>query len=130
MLTLNNDKLKTIIFHLLKKDVENGYYAFSWKYNDKTVEICYPYHPYIPLSMDQPSKESDEWKININLYQYDDRGTYSYSFGQDVDLTEREAMEIKWKLDDINDAMKQTLFDELADFALEEKGTQDELIED
>jgi hypothetical protein len=129
MLTLNNDKLKTIIFHLLKKDVEKGC-AFKWKYNDKIVEICYPFHPYVPVSIDQPCKESDEWKININLYQYDDRGTYSYFFGQDVDLTEREAMEIKWKLDDINDAMKQTLFDELADFALEEKGTQDELIED
>lgn len=129
MLTLNNDKLKTIIFHLLKKDTEKGC-AFKWKYNDKIVEICYPYRPYVPGSIDQPSKESDEWKVNINLYQYDDRGVYSYFFGQDVDLTEREAMEIKWKLDDNNDAMKQTLFDELADFALEEKGTQDELIED
>lgn len=129
MLTLNNDKLKTIIFHLLKKDTEKGS-SFRWRYNDKIVEICYPYRPYVPVSIDQPVKESDEWKININLYQYDDRGAYSYFFGQDVDLTEREAMEIKWKLDDINDAMKQTLFDELADFALEEKGTQDELIED
>lgn len=129
MLTLDNDKLKTIIFHLLKKDVEKGC-AFKWKYNDKIVEICYPFHPYVPSSIDHQPIKSDDWKININLFQYDNRGTYSYFFGQDVYLTEREAMEIKWKLDDISDAIKQTLFDELADFALEEKGTQDELIED
>lgn len=129
MLTLNNDKLKTIIFHLLKKDIEKGYY-FRWKYNNKAVEICYPYHPYVPFSIDQPVKESGEWITKISIYQYDDRGNCSYCFDQNVDLTEREAMEIKWRMNDICDRMKQNSFDELAEFALEEKGTQDELIED
>ena len=127
MFTPDSDKLKTIIFHLLKKKPMSNTPIPSWKYDNKEVTIGYPYHPYV---VDE-KKESNNWMVNINIFNSNapDENSY-YITGADVNLTEKEAMELKWALDDIADNLKETLFNELADFALENEGTQDELIDD
>ena len=127
MFTPDNDKLKTIIFHLLKKKPMVNASIPTWKYGDKEVTINYPYHPYVV----EDKKESNDWVTSINIFNdniVDENGYYVA--GANVNLTEKEAMEIKWTLDDISDNTRQTLFNELADFALENEGTQDELIDD
>lgn len=126
MFTPDNDKLKTIIFHLLKKKPMINASIPTWKYGDKEVTINYPCHPYIL----ENNEESNKWITNINIFNGDivnDDGYYVT--GADVNLTEKEAMELKWALDDIMDSAKQNLFDELASFALEEKGLQDDLLD-
>lgn len=124
----DNDKLKSIVFHLLKKKPIDDY-AIMWKYGKNTVSIGYPTN----LTSDKyeyeklvPSLEkTDEWSVNLTIFQ-----DHSYLQCLQVILTEKEAMEIKWALDDLNDELLQNRLNELAEFALEEKGTQDDLLED
>lgn len=125
MFTPDNDKLKNIVFHLLKKKPCNNY-TFMWDYGkNRSVSVGYPSN----ISYDEngvPTKTDDKtnWTMYITIYE---KQSYISSFP--ITLTEKEAMEIKWALDDINDELMQTRLDELADFALEENGTQDELLD-
>lgn len=70
------------------------------------------------------TNDKTSWTMYITIYE---KQSFISSFP--ITLTEKEAMEIKWALDDINDELMQTRLDELADFALEESGTQDELLD-
>lgn len=123
MFTPDNDKLKNIVFHLLKKKPCDSY-TFMWDYGkDRSVSIGYPSN----TSYDEngmPTNDKTSWTMYITIYE---KQSYISSFP--ITLTEKEAMEIKWALDDINDELMQTRLDELADFALEESGTQDELLD-
>ena len=125
----DNDKLKSVVFHLLKKEPMMNISAPTWKYGNKEVSVGYPFHPYVPEKENWVVNEN-EWKCNINIFNNNAKDENSYYVaGMDVDLTEKEAMEIKWALDDIANNLQQGIFDELVDFALEENGTQDELLD-
>lgn len=119
----DNDKLKNIVFHLLKKKPCDNY-TFMWNYGkNRSVSVGYPSN----ISYDEngtPTNDKTNWTMYITIYE---KQCYISSFP--ITLTEREAMEIKWILDDINDELMQTRLDELTDFALEENGTQDELLD-
>ena len=111
----NNDKIKSIIFHLLKKP------AFStvddvifWNLNDT------PWNYYCGIYY--PVKRDNTWSIHVAINKYNHVDAV-------IELTEREAMEIKWKLDDIRDTLEEKMWNDLADFALEEKGLQDDLLD-
>lgn len=123
MFTPDNDKLKNIVFHLLKKKPCDNY-TFMWDYGkNRSVSVGYPSN----ISYDEngtPTNDKTNWTMYITIYE---KQSYISSFP--ITLTEKEAMEIKWALDDINDELMQTRLDELADFALEENGTQDELLD-
>lgn len=134
MFTPDNEKLKKIIFHLLKKKFDYDDSQVSWTYNNKRVTICYPFHPYIKKSQDGPEDyykpDETKWAINISIYNTNNTNNIDhYIAGNNVDLTEKEAMEIKWALDDFYDNQKESYFNELADFALEDNGTQDDLLD-
>lgn len=118
----DNDKLKNIVFHLLKKKPCGIHH--SWNYGkNKSVSIGYPSN----INYDEngiPTDDKISWNMHITIYE--EQGFLGIF---PIILTEKEAMEIKWALDDINDELMQTRLDELADFALEESGTQDELLD-
>lgn len=126
----DNDKIKTIIFHLLKKEPTVYISTPTWKYGNKEVSISYPFHPYVQEKENWTTNEN-MWRCNINIFNSNAKDENSYYItGMEVDLTEKEAMEVKWALDDITSNLQQNIFNELAEFALEEIGTQDELIDD
>lgn len=108
----DNDKLKSIIFHLIKKpisDYTRFYNDFIWRLSDKEVVTLT-----VPLKNDDGS-----WKITLSTVA----STYR------VNLSEKEAMEIKWQLEDLFDVYAQDKLNSVADFALEEKGLQDDLLD-
>ena len=114
-----NDKLKTIVFHLLKKKPTYYYTQFPsqtvivWRINN---DEC--------ISLRLPFCFNDLWAVNLHISTTEGMQEYK------LETTEREAMEIKWAVDDFIDELKQDGLDKVANFALEEKGTMDELIED
>lgn len=122
MFTPDNEKLKTIVFHLLKKPIytifKDNYsmYIPVWTFDNKD-----PWKKY--YTMHYPTKRNNTWYIKIEFSQ-------STAISTVVKLTEKEAMEIKWQLEDIVDTFEEKLLNDLADFALEETGTQDELLDD
>ena len=72
--------------------------------------------------MHYPTKRNNTWYIKIEISQ-------NTAISAVVKLTEKEAMEIKWQLEDIVDTFEEKLLNDLADFALEEKGLQDDLLD-
>ena len=125
----DNDKLKSVIFYLFIKEPMVNISTPTWKYGNKEVSIGYPFHPYVPEKGNYVVNENT-WRCNINIFNNNAKDENSYYIaGMDVDLTEKEAMEIKWALDDISNNLQQGIFNELVDFALEENGTQDELLD-
>lgn len=116
MFTPDNEKLKTIVFHLLKKQNiahiadDKG---LRWRIDEDFVCIVYI-----------PEQEKNQYKCH--MYVYNKRAFKSY----EINLTEREAMEIKWQMQSIANNIEESMLNELADFALEENGTQDELLDD
>ena len=117
----DNDKIKSIIFHLLKKpafcaqcDSDYGYGVIFWNLNDT------PWNYYCGIHY--PVKRDNTWSIHVAINKYN-------HVDVTIELTEREAMEIKWKLDDIRDTLEEKMWNDLADFALEEKGLQDDLLD-
>lgn len=122
MFTPNNEKLKTIVFHLLKKPIYTIFndscsmYVPVWTFDNKN-----PWKKY--CTMHYPTKRNNTWYIKIEISQ-------NTAISAVVKLTEKEAMEIKWQLEDIVDTFEEKLLNDLADFALEENGTQDELLDD
>ena len=124
MLKPDNDKLKSIVFHLLKKKPLDDY-TFMWGYGDnRRVGLGYPSNVCYDENGMAKAGGPDDWTMYITIYE---KQCYLCSFP--INLTEREAMEIKWTLDDINDQLVEARINELADFALEESGTQDELLD-
>lgn len=117
----DNDKIKSIIFHLLKKP------AFCAQFgSDYVHDVIFwnlsdtPWSYYCGIYY--PVKHDNTWSIKVVINNYNSTNTT-------IELTEREAMEIKWQLDDIKDTLEEKMWDELADFALEEKGLQDDLLD-
>lgn len=108
----DNDKIKSIIFHLIKKpisDYTRFYGDFIWRISDKEV-----------VTLTTPLKNDDgSWKITLSTVASIYR----------VNLSEKEAMEIKWQLEDLFDVYAQDKLNSVADFALEEKGLQDDLLD-
>ena len=111
----DNDKIKSIIFHLLKKP------AFStvddvifWNLSGS------PWSHYCGIHY--PVKHDNTWSIKVTISNYNSTNTT-------IEITEREAMEIKWQLDDIKDTLEEKMWNDIADFALEEKGLQDDLLD-
>ena len=108
----DKDKLKSIIFHLIKKpisDYTRFYGDFIWRLSDKEV-----------VTLTTPLKDDlGSWKITLSTTA----STYR------VDLSEKEAMEIKWQLEDLFDTYAQNKLESVAEFALEEKGLQDDLLD-
>lgn len=117
----DNDKIKSIIFHLLKKP------AFSVQFgSDYVDDVIFwnlsdaPWSYYCGIYY--PVKHDNTWSIKVVINSYNSTNTT-------IELTEREAMEIKWQLDDIKDTLEEKMWNNLADFALEEKGLQDDLLD-
>ena len=112
----DNEKLKSIVFHLLKKKIHYGndtYIAWLVRIDGAHVDFA---------SIDFPEKREtdDTWYLHFQNF------TNNYI----VDLSEKEAMEIKWQMEDLLDELEQNRLDITAEFALETKDTQDELLED
>lgn len=126
MFTPDNEKLKSIVFHLLKKPAFN-------KYQDVSEDDCLywtfalnsdnPFKKCIGVTWPNFQKEENNWQMRIFVDDY-------YRVMQTIKLSEKEAMEIKWQLDDIADSLDEKLWNDVANFALEETGTQDELLDD
>lgn len=126
MFTPNNEKLKTIVFHLLKKPAFNKcqddleHYSLYWTF---ALNSDNPFKKYIGVTWPEFQKDENNWQMKIYIAE-------SYRITQTIKLSEKEAMEIKWQLDDIADSLDEKLWNDVADFALEENGTQDELLDD
>ena len=126
MFTPDNEKLKTVVFHLLKKpafskcqdDLEH--YSLYWTF---ALNFDNPFKKYVGVTWPEFQKDENNWQMKIYIAE-------SYRITQTIKLSEKEAMEIKWQLDDIADSLDEKLWNDLADFALEENGTQDELLDD
>ena len=119
----DNDKLKTIVFHLLKKKPTSYYIPFycpavvMWHINNdnKITET---------VSVNTPALRDLKWSFVLHVT------TKGISKDYTVHVTEREAMEIKWALENFIDELDEDGLNKVAEFALEEQGTMDELIED
>ena len=117
-----NDKLKTIVFHLLKKKPNYYYTPFCcptvivWDINNNDVKET--------VSINIPALRDLKWSFVLHINAKEVSKDYI------VHVTEREAMEIKWALENFVDELDEDGLNKVAEFALEEQGTMDELIED
>ena len=117
----DNDKIKSIIFHLLKKPALSAQFGSDYVHDVIFWNLSgAPWSYYCGIHY--PVKHDNAWSIKVVINNYNSTNTT-------IELTEREAMEIKWQLDDIKDALEEKMWNDLADFALEEKGLQDDLLD-
>ena len=126
MFTPDNEKLKTMVFHLLKKPATRIYK--NWNVDNWAIQWCFGSlnnfrDNFCELYVPKFSEKDSSWKMVINV-------CIDVCINTDVILTEKEAMEIKWQLTDIRDSLVEKIWNKVADFALEENGTQDELLDD
>ena len=80
----DNDKLKSVIFHLLKKEPMVNISTPTWKYGNKEVSIGYPFHPYVPEKGNYVVNENKLYDIfiNSNFCSTNAYGLNSYFFAK------------------------------------------------
>lgn len=110
------DDLKNLIFTLLEKCPQ---YAFAYE-NGGTVT----YYPRENATFNLDLTSNDEYLLRITIY------TGPNVFSEEIPLTEREFMELKWKFEDWQKELKAKAFDEFRELAKFEPKSMDDLLKD